>query len=103
MDSTKVSKMLGILKYQAGKGKDGERASEATAALDIYKNLGEASERAAFLEAFENSGRGATGFKFGQSFSFKVASKSSRSMSSTEDFYTRRGFGGLLARRPSEF
>ena len=97
MDVAKLSKMLGMLKYQAGK--DGEKGADASAALEVYRNLGEASERAAFLDAFESNGRGAAGFKFAQSFSMKVAVIRIRESSVTED-YTRRVRGGLLDRRP---
>ncbi len=56
-----ISKMLGVLKYQASDGKNVTKKEEASKALAIYKTLADPAERHLFLKDFDG---GKQGFKF---------------------------------------
>ena len=93
MDSKKVSCMLGMLKYQSSKGQ-GERKDASVVALQVYQELSTADDKANFLQDFESNGGGKTaqGLKFAMSFKKSVSHEKSNSMSSIEDYITRRAF-----------
>ena len=89
MPPKSVSKMLGTLNYHATKAKDGDTKAEATAALEIYKQLALPEERAAFLRQFENSGGAKAGFKWAQSFTMNLQSEHKIEASVVENMFTR--------------
>ena len=89
MPPESVSKMLGTLKYHAAKSKDGNTKAEASAALEVYKNLALPEERAAFLSQFENNGGAKAGFKWAQSFTMNLQSEHKVEASEVENMFTR--------------
>jgi hypothetical protein len=93
-DPAAVSKMLGLLKYNADKGKDQEKKDAALTALNVYKALADADERAQFLQDFASSGGGKTAasLKFAVQFRKSVENKKVTETSATENFYTRLFF-----------
>ena len=83
-----ISRMLGMLKYQATKGK-GTKAEEAETALTTYKNLGDTESRRQFLTAYESSGSGKQGFKFAMKFTQSLETINKTEAAMTEDMLTR--------------
>ena len=84
--------MLGILKYQKDKGKDGERKDAAATALSLYNSLSAPNERANFVQEFEAQGGGKTaaGLKFALTFKKELESKKKVGFESEENMLTRR-------------
>ena len=89
MNPGQLTKMLGLLKYQAEHGKD--RKDPAQKALDVYKSLADPEDRASFLADFESNGGGKTAaaLKFALRFTKAVDNKKSKGASSTEDYFCR--------------
>ena len=91
MDRGKLSKMLGLLKYRSGTGKDPIEKAEAERALSVYKNLVEPSHRAHFLADFESNGagKGPNALKFAITFSKQLQNIQGTEVAATENFCTR--------------
>jgi len=83
-----ISRMLGVLKYQATKGK-GTKQEEAESALTTYKGLPDTESRRLFLSAYEKEGSGKNGFKFAMKFSQTLETCNKSEAAMTEDMLTR--------------
>ena len=90
-DPAKLSKMIGLLKYNSQKAKDQEKKYDAHRALNIYQQLGDPEERARFLQTFESTGGGKTpgGLKFAVTFEQKVDSSKTTEVAQVENWLTR--------------
>ena len=86
-----LSKMLGVLKYQAEHGKKADKKDDAQKALSVYKELSDPSARQRFLQEFESSGhgKGPNSLKFALSFKKTVSDEKKTNISSVEDWFTR--------------
>ena len=89
-----ISKMLGVLKYNASKGKDEEKSDAAAKALTVYNSLVQTSDRAQFVKDFEANGNGKTanGMKFAMTFKKSLAASRHEEVSATENWFTRHPF-----------
>ena len=83
-----ISRMLGVLKYQATKGK-GTKQEEAESALTTYKGLPDTESRRLFLSAYEKEGSGKNGFKFAMKFAQTLETCNKSETAMTEDMLTR--------------
>ena len=90
-DPAKLSKMIGLLKYNSQKAKDQEKKDDAQRALNIYQQLGDPEERARFLQVFESSGGGKApgALKFAVTFEQKVDSSKTTEVAQVENWLTR--------------
>ena len=90
-DRSGISKMLGVLKYNSEKGKDADKSTLASKALDVYKSLASSQERAQFLSDFENNGGGKNkdSLKFALTFKKTLVSGKQAQVSLVENWFTR--------------
>ena len=90
MDVGDLAKMLGLLMYQ-GKNGQGQRKEESVLALDIYKTLGDPSERVRFLKEFEAHGNGKTAgsLKWAVTFKKTLSNTKETEISAVENWVTR--------------
>lgn len=90
-EPAKISKMLGLLKYQAVSGKDQDKKADATHALAIYNELSDPEERKSFLTSFEanGGGKGKDALKFSYKFKQSLTSQRKTESSLQENHFTR--------------
>ena len=86
-----ISKMLGVLKYNANTGKNPEKSDAASKALVVYNSLVSTADRAQFVTDFENNGSGknAGSFKFAMTFKKSLEATKEEQISATENWFTR--------------
>lgn len=91
MDAAKLSKMLGLLKYQIKDAKPGEKKDDALKDMNVYKSLVDCDDRKKFLDSFEaaGSGKGKDSLKFAMSFKQQITASKDTEISSVEDWLTR--------------
>ena len=102
--SSRLTKMLGLLKYQAGQGKDPEKSALAAQALQNYNSImgrgGDASkERQHFLAEFEKTdgGKDKSKLKWFVTYTKKAVSNDVVETGSVENYYTRLSVGFLFS------
>ena len=91
VSASQITKMLGVLTYNAEKGKNQEKASAATEALTVYRALTDTAGRHAFVQEFETNGGGKTsqGLKFALTFTKRLLYNKTTTMAVTENMLTR--------------
>ena len=91
LPAAELKRMMGVLNYNSSFGKDTDKKSDATAALDVWKSLETVDEKRQFMKSFEENGSGKAkdSLKFAQTFTMRQTSKKETHAGVIEDFFTR--------------